>query len=89
MKFECRPWGWMLTIFSAPGIWLKILRVRGRTSLQYHHTRSELQIGTGGIRFVPALQNHRVERGIWLELAWGSSVREGDIVRLDDDYGRS
>jgi hypothetical protein len=87
MKYQSRPWGWMLTLFSTKHLWLKILRVKGRTSLQKHAKRTELHVGTSGVRLVSQDTIHRLGNETCLELAWGEPLEE-DIVRLEDDYFR-
>jgi hypothetical protein len=91
-QVDRRPWGWMVKLidFWKMGLWLKLIRVSSghRTSLQYHRMRSELHIGSHGLHYVPRNQWHRLESGIYLEIAWGV-CREGDIVRIQDDYGRT
>jgi hypothetical protein len=85
--YEKRPWGWMVKLIDVGFFWLKFIRVLERTSLQYHWWRSELHIGTGGIRYVPAWETHRLTRGWYVEFAWGE-CEEFDISRIEDDYGR-
>ncbi len=87
MKKENKPWGWMIKIISREDFWLKLICVSGRISLQSHCQRSELHIGTRGVNFIRKLEKHRLERGIYLELAFGKPD-ENDIVRYEDDYGR-
>lgn len=64
-----------------------MLHVTGRTSLQSHRDRTEYHISTRGIARVCPGQRHRMERGIYLEFAFGLP-REEDVVRFEDDYGR-
>lgn len=73
--------------------WVKVIRVNPghQTSLQFHHYRSELHIGLDHWhwRRIDRYEHHRMTAGLYLELAWGDSVRESDIVRISDDYGRA
>lgn len=80
-----RPWGVMAKLISLPFFWLKLIYVSGRTSLQYHNDRTEWHIG---IYKVNPKEIHRMQHGVFIELAFGKP-REDDIVRLEDDYGRS
>jgi len=88
--YDSRPWGWWLLLFWSPWLWLKLIRVRPgqRTSLQFHLHRAELHLGWWYLRYVPALESHRMTAGWYLELAWGCTD-EADIVRLEDDYHRT
>jgi len=96
-RFERRPWGWFLKIWHSPRFWVKIIRVKKghRTSQQYHFDRNELHIALPPYPFSDKKtqyfrreKKHRMYPGTYLELAWGKSVRESDIVRINDDYGR-
>ena len=78
----------MLTLFSTKHLWLKILRVKGRTSLQKHAKRSELHIGVKGVRLIGPHTIHRIGNETVLEIAWGEPLEE-DIVRFEDDFGRA
>ncbi len=82
---ENRPWGWYRTLLKLPFLWIKILKVEEgqRTSLQSHENRAELHIA-----LVPKRKKHRLYSGTYLEIAWGKPEEE-DIVRYNDDYGRS
>lgn len=82
-----RPWGKMWLLVSLPTFWIKIILVRGRTSLQAHEHRTEYHISLHGIKKVVPLQVHRLGVGTYLELAFGAP-REEDIIRYEDDYGR-
>lgn len=77
----------MLTLLQTKHLWLKILRVKGRTSLQKHERRSELHVSTKGIRIVPPNTIHRLGNTWCFEVAWGLP-EESDIIRVEDDYGR-
>lgn len=79
------PWGWFVTLIKLPSLWVKLIRVKERTSLQTHENRSEWHIG---IRRVSPGEMHRLYRGWYIEIAHGTPT-EGDIVRISDDYGRS
>lgn len=81
------PWGWMITLFKTRKMWLKIIHVKKdhRTSLQYHNNRTEYHFG---LTKIPPGTKHRMEHGIYIELATGEP-EEKDIIRLEDDYGRS
>lgn len=91
MRYERRPWGWFLTLVHFEKFWIKIIRVLPfqETSVQYHHYRSELHIGTNGARYVPRHARHSLLSGFYLELAWGTHVAEADIIRIEDMYGRA
>lgn len=78
----------MLLLIRTKRFWVKILRVRGRTSLQSHNERSELHISFNSVKRIPVKTVHRMTRGWYLELAWGRPVEE-DIVRYEDDYNRA
>jgi hypothetical protein len=82
---------WMIA--DAPRWWVKIIRVwpGQRTSLQSHDHRSELHIGLDHWywRHIGRREHHRMTGGRYLELAWGDSVREDDLTRISDDYGRT
>lgn len=82
-----RPWGWMITLIKTPWFWFKVLKVQGKTSLQYHTRRTELQIGANGIHLCKPFVVHRLEHGWFVEFAWGRP-NERDVVRLEDLYGR-
>ena len=81
---EHRPWGWMVKFFHFESMWLKFLRVKGRTSLQTHKHRTEWHIGL--YRIDPG-DIHRMQKGFFFELALGRP-NENDIERLEDDYKR-
>lgn len=84
MKFEIRPWGWMIKIVHGYRFWIKFIRVVGRTSRQRHNMRDEYHLC---FYRVPKREIHRLHRGIYLEFAFGLP-KEDDIERLSDDYGR-
>ena len=91
MRFERRPWGWFLKLYDNGRFWIKILRVRGRTSEQSHDHRAELLIRVWDPVFIRKVQKdtvHRLGPGWWIEFAWGK-VDEKDCVRYKDDYGRA
>lgn len=87
-----RPWGWFVTLIKRPTWWLKFLYVSGRTSLQYHNDRAEYVFGIRPTKLVftriKPWQEHRMENGIYFEVATGKPS-EDDIVRIQDDYNRS
>lgn len=89
MKFERRPWGWFLTLYSSPTMWIKLIRVgwTQRTSVQSHRERDEIHISLRGIVRVPRDEKHCLYNGTYLEIATGAP-REEDIDRFDDKYGR-
>lgn len=79
-----RPWGWMLKVFDFKTAWLKLIRAKGRTSLQKHAKRDEYFAGIWKVR---RNEVHRLQRGIFIELSIGD-CREDDIVRIEDDFER-
>lgn len=78
------PWGRMWKLAEGKKFWIKILFVRGRTSLQSHAEREEWHLGFYRVK---KGEKHRLQRGLFLELALGNPF-EDDIVRHEDDYGR-
>ena len=84
MKIIKRPWGSMLKIFSTKKSWLKIIKVRGRTSLQSHAKRTEWHFG---FHRVNKNEKHRLLPGYYIEFIHGSPD-EDDIIRYEDDYSR-
>ena len=60
-----------------------------RTSLQYHKKKHEVMFyPNGSFEYFKPYDKHRLEGPIEvLEVSWGGS--DEDIVRLEDDYGRS
>lgn len=86
MKFERRPWGWYFKILHTRRVWVKVLHVIGRTSLQRHKYRTELHLGTRNALIRP-YELHRMTAGWYIEIAWGMPF-EADIERFEDDYGR-
>lgn len=88
MKKVTRPWGWYITLLESPlEWWVKFLNVEGRTSLQVHRHRAEIHISKNGVKHVKRNEEHRLEKGRYIEIAYGFPY-ERDIVRLEDDYGR-
>ena len=73
-----------MKLIHFPNLWLKFLRVNGRTSLQSHKNRTEYWIG---FMKVNPKEKHRLNRGMYFELATGNP-REDDITRYEDDYNR-
>lgn len=63
---------------------VKFLFVKGRTSYQSHKHRDEWHFG---LYKVKAGEKHRMQHGVFLELALGKP-KESDIIRYEDDYGR-
>jgi hypothetical protein len=86
-KIDRRPWGMMLKIIHTQRFWLKYICVRGRTSTQSHKHRTEYHVSIRGIRKILPNEVHRMDRGYYLELAFGFPAEE-DIIRYEDDYGR-
>jgi hypothetical protein len=84
------PWGWNITIFRTKTFWFKFLWIfRGEcTSLQYHNYRTELYIGTSGIKLIKPFDHHQYFGGMYFEIAWGLPMEE-DIYRITDIYGRA
>ena len=81
----------MWKIISTRRFWIKLIWVRGRTSIQFHRFRNEYHFGIRKaklyLKFVPRGFVHRLDRGIYIEIATGKPLEE-DIIRLEDDYGR-
>ena len=77
----------MITFISTQKFWMKFLLVRGRTSLQSHSNRTEYHISIRGIQKVKPQKIHRINRGMYIEIATGEP-HENDIIRYEDDYGR-
>ncbi len=85
-KFSMKkPWGKMWRLIKTKKFWLKIIAVRGCTSLQSHTERTEWYLG---IYKVPRNKKHRLTKGIYIEAVSGNNPREEDIIRYEDDYGR-
>ena len=74
----------MWRLISMPHFWLKVIWVRGRTSLQSHNNRTEYHFDL--YKVLPR-EKHRMQRGLFLEIATGKP-EESDIIRYEDDYGR-
>lgn len=92
-----RPWGYFEILAEGPGYKVKRLTVEPgqATSLQYHHCRNEYWVfpETGAIQYIPAMSPHRLENTgdkplTVIEVQTGDVLREDDIVRLHDRYGR-
>lgn len=88
-KIVRSPWGWNITILRGKRFWFKFLWIfpGEYTSLQYHENRTELYIGTSGIRLIRPFKKHQYYAGIYFEIAWGLPS-EKDITRIKDKYGR-
>ena len=82
-----RPWGKMFKLIHTNNFWCKFIFVTGRTSLQSHDKRTEYQISIRGVQKIVPKQKHRMEKGVYIELAFGRPDEE-DIIRYEDDYGR-
>ncbi len=80
-----RPWGKMWKLISAKKFWLKIIWVKGRTSLQSHADRTEWHFGFYKVK---PREKHRLLPGLYTEFVFGKRADEDDIVRYEDDYGR-
>lgn len=80
-----RPWGKMWKLWHGKRTWMKIIHVHGRTSLQSHRHRTEWHLG---FYKVAPHEKHRLIPGVYLEFVHGKPD-EDDIVRHEDDYGRS
>ncbi len=65
--------------------WLKLIAVKGRTSLQSHNKRTEWNFGFYKVK---PREKHRLLPGLYLEFVYGEKADEDDIVRYEDDYGR-
>lgn len=85
--FQRRPWGWMIKLIHTRKLWIKLIRVYTRTSLQSHRYRVEYHISFFRIKKVEIEQVHRMTRGWYIEIATGMPAEE-DITRFADDYGR-
>jgi hypothetical protein len=77
----------MITLVQTKHFWLKFIFVRGRTSLQSHERRTEYHLSLRGIIKIMPQERHRMERGMYIEVATGEPLEE-DIKRFEDDYGR-
>ena len=77
----------MFTLIHTNWFWVKILHVKGRTSLQSHERRTEYHISIMGVRRVHPKERHRMESGVYIEFAYGDPYEE-DVIRFEDDYGR-
>lgn len=84
-----KPWGEELILCRWNGYLVKLLRVNegARTSRQYHREKHEWWFyEDGGYREVLPGQVHRLTGPCEvLEVAYGDN---GDVVRVEDDYGR-
>lgn len=89
----------METIYSTPKLRVKILRIKPghRTSKQYHNERNEVMfLNNGEVEYFFAGQDHRISNSgknkksiLEVSIALdGCTIKESDIVRLEDDYGR-
>ena len=88
--FQRRPWGWMIKIWHSKNIWIKLLHVYTRNSLQSHENREEYHIRLPWVwlsKFIAKKEVHRMTRGWYIEIATGTPT-ENDITRYEDDYGR-
>jgi hypothetical protein len=74
-------------LWHSKHLWVKVLRVTGRTSLQSHEYRKEYHLSFFKCRVVPIGEKHRMTPGLYLEIATGEP-REDDNIRYEDDYGR-
>lgn len=84
MQYTKRPWGFFIKFLSGRKFWLKFLWIKGRTSLQSHKNRDEWHLGLYKIK---KGEIHRIQHGIFIELALGKP-KENDIIRIEDDYDR-
>lgn len=85
--FQRRPWGWMIKLIHTEKLWIKLIRVKGRNSLQSHKHRVEYHVSFWKIRKIELNEVHRMTAGWYIEIATGSPA-EDDITRYEDDYGR-
>ena len=83
MKTYYRKWGKMWKLIHTKNFWIKILKVKTNTSLQFHNYRSELHFGLNKpyFKYVSINEKHILFKGIYLEIAWGVPL-ENDIIRL-------
>ena len=84
-----KPWGYEEILHEDAWRIKKIVVEEGkRTSLQYHREKFEAWFYPDGhIVVIPPLTDHRLEGPVEvIEAAMGS---DDDIVRLEDDYGRT
>jgi len=86
-KIDKRPWGVMFKCIHTKRFWIKVILVKGRTSLQSHKRRTEYHISVRGIQKIMPNQQHRMTKGLYIECALGLPSEE-DITRYEDDYGR-
>ena len=100
-SLQVTPWGSSEVIFEGDGFLVKILTIKPhqRTSLQYHQHRNEQwtvldgRDSIGEMTTVPMFGVHRIENKkdtdlVILEIWYGRDLREDDIIRIEDDYGR-
>ena len=85
--FQRRPWGWMIKLWHSAGLWVKVIRVYTRNSLQSHEHRTEYHVTFWSIKKIPPKEIHRMTAGWYIEIATGEPA-EMDITRHQDDYGR-
>lgn len=82
----------MITLVHTKRFWVKMIRVlpQHRTSKQYHRERWERQIKLwpSSHTLILPMQVHRMGPGVHFEIA-GGFPDEDDVVRIEDDYGRT
>ena len=93
---ESRPWGNFENLLDEDLCKVKkiIIKPDAAPSYQYHHKREEVWIvvqGNGELKLDDKIQirNTSSEDLIFIEVQRGSYFGEDDIIRLEDDYGRS
>jgi hypothetical protein len=89
MKKITRPWGYFRTLVHTARMWVKYIHVdkNARTSWQAHALRVEIVLRSP-IVITRIGELHTLTKGRHIEIALGSPL-ESDIMRWQDDYGRS
>ena len=88
--YNKKPWGYEKVLVDDRGFKVKIIVVdKGkRTSLQYHKEKREFFIfQDSSMRYISEGEQHRLTGP--LEVIEFSFGEDSDIIRLQDDYGRS
>jgi len=86
--FQARPWGWMIKLIHTRTLWVKVIRMKRRNSLQTHDHRKEIHLSFWKMKRIAVNEKHRMEPGLYLEIAYGLPA-EDDIKRYEDDFGRA
>ena len=89
------PWGSTLIWADVPGKYTgKLMRIEKgqRLSLQYHQRKEETELDPGMVAHIPPESVHRMgcaEGCNYVIVAEVSTHDDGDVVRIQDDYGRA